>query len=81
MKYKGFHVKITPDSDLLREDKDGNDVRCEGFTIEVFADESEQLEIDIFRLLWILNCWKTVSKKRSSSLRIILTARKKSTAE
>lgn len=35
MKYKGFHVKITPDSDLLREDKDGNDVRCEGFTIEV----------------------------------------------
>ncbi len=29
MKYKGFHVKITPDSDLLREDKDGNDVRCE----------------------------------------------------
>ena len=48
MKYKGFHVKITPDSDLLREDKDGNDVRCEGFTIEVFADESEQLEIDIF---------------------------------
>ena len=68
MKYKGFHVKITPDSDLLREDKDGNDVRCEGFTIEVFADESEQLE-------------KTVSKKRSSSLRIILTARKKSTAE
>lgn len=48
MKYKGFHVKITPDSDLLREDKDGNDVRCEGFTIEVFSDESEQLEIDIF---------------------------------
>lgn len=48
MKYKGFHVKITPDSSLLREDKDGNDVRCEGFTIEVFADESEMLEIDIF---------------------------------
>ena len=43
MKYKGFHVKITPDSDLLREDKDGNDVRCEGFTIE-----SEQLKINIF---------------------------------
>lgn len=48
MKYKGFHVKITPDSNLLRENKDGNDVRCEGFTIEVFADESETLEIDIF---------------------------------
>ncbi len=40
MKYKGFYVKITPDSGLLREDKDENDVRCEGFTIEVFADES-----------------------------------------
>ena len=37
MKYKGFHVKITPDSDLLREDKDGNDVRCEGFEIDIFS--------------------------------------------
>ena len=48
MRYKGFYVKISPDSDLLREDKDGNDVRCKGFTIEVFADESEKLEIDVF---------------------------------
>ena len=48
MKYKGFYVKITPDTDLHREDKDGNDIRCEGFTIEVFADESEKLEIDVF---------------------------------
>lgn len=28
MKYKGFYVKITPDTDLHREDKDGNDIRC-----------------------------------------------------
>ncbi len=48
MRYKGFYVKILPDSDLQREDKDGNDIRCNGFTIEVFADESEKLEIDIF---------------------------------
>lgn len=48
MKYNGFYVKISPDSDLLREDKDGNDIRCKGFTIEVFADESEKLEIDVF---------------------------------
>ena len=48
MNYKGFYVKITPDTDLHREDKDGNDIRCEGFTIEVFADESEKLEIDVF---------------------------------
>lgn len=48
MKYKGFYVKITPDTDLHREDKDGNDIRCDGFTIEVFIDESEKLEIDVF---------------------------------
>ena len=33
---------------LHREDKDGNDVRCNGFTVEVFADKSEKLEIDVF---------------------------------
>ena len=27
---------------------DGNDVRCNGFTVEVFADKSEKLEIDVF---------------------------------
>lgn len=48
MKYKGFYVKITPDTDLHREDKNGNDIRCKGFTIEVFADESEKIEIDVF---------------------------------
>lgn len=48
MKYKGFYVKITPDEDLHRADKGGNDIRCNGFTIEVFADESEKLEIDVF---------------------------------
>ena len=48
MRYKGFYVKITPDNDLHREDKDGKDICCKGFTIEVFADESEKLEIDVF---------------------------------
>ena len=48
MKYKGFYVKITHDTDLHREDKDGNDVCCNGFTIEVFADESERFQIDVF---------------------------------
>lgn len=48
MKYKGFYVKITSDADLHREDKDGNIVRCNGFMIEVFANESEKLEIDVF---------------------------------
>lgn len=49
MKYKGFYVKITPDTDLHREDKDGNGVRCNGFTIEVFVDESERVQIDVFQ--------------------------------
>lgn len=48
MRYKGFYVKITPDTDLHRKDKDGNDIRCNGFTIEVFADESEKIEINVF---------------------------------
>lgn len=48
MKYKGFFVKITPDNYLPRETEDGEIVDGEGFRIEVFADESEEVEIDIF---------------------------------
>ena len=48
MKYKGFFVKITPDNYLLREDEGGEIVACEGFMIEVFADEYENVKIDIF---------------------------------
>ncbi len=48
MKYKGFFVKITPDKYLPKEDDNGEIVACEGFRIEIFADESEKLEIDIF---------------------------------
>lgn len=48
MKYKGFFVKITPAKRLSRENKNGEKVTCEGFTIEVFADESEKVEIDVF---------------------------------
>lgn len=48
MKYKGFFVKITSDKNLSREDKNGENVTCEGFTIEVFVDESEEVGIDVF---------------------------------
>lgn len=48
MKYKGFFVKITPDNYLPRENEDGEIVACVGFRIEVFSDESENVEIDIF---------------------------------
>ena len=48
MKYKGFFVKITPDNYLPRKTEDGEIVAGEGFRIEVFTDESEEVEIDIF---------------------------------
>ena len=48
MKCRGFFVKITPDKNLSRENKNGEKVTCEGFTIEIFSDESERLEIDVF---------------------------------
>ncbi len=48
MKYKGFFVKITSDKNLSREDKNGEKVTCEGFTIEVFGDEPEEVGIDVF---------------------------------
>ncbi len=48
MKYRGFFVKITSDKNLSREDKNGEIVIYEGFTIEVFADESEEIGIDVF---------------------------------
>lgn len=47
MKYRGFFVKITPDKNLSRENKNGKKVTCEGFTIEVFVDESKEVGNDI----------------------------------
>lgn len=48
MKYKGFYIKIVPDSGIKRVDKKGRDVLCEGFMIQVFEDETERVEIDNF---------------------------------
>lgn len=45
MRYKGFYIKISPDSNIRRVDKKGRDILCEGFLIQVFADETEQVEI------------------------------------
>ena len=55
MKYKGFFVKIIPDNYLPRETENGEIIAGEGFRIEVFTDESEKVEIDIFLLQLILN--------------------------
>ena len=48
MRYKGFYNKISPDSNIHRVDKKGRDILCEGFLIQVFADETERIEIDNF---------------------------------
>lgn len=48
MKYKGFYIKIVPDSGIKRVDKKGRDVLCEGFMVQVFDDETEQVELDNF---------------------------------
>lgn len=48
MKYKRFYINISPDSNIRRVDKKGRDILCEGFLIQVFADETERIEIDNF---------------------------------
>lgn len=48
MRYKDFHVRITPDKYIPRVDKKGNKILCEGFLIRIFADENGQDEIDNF---------------------------------
>ena len=48
MNYKGLYIKTTLCSDLQREDNNGNIVICKGFNVEIFTDESEETEIDIF---------------------------------
>ena len=48
MRYKGFYIKISPDSNIRRVDKKGRDILCEGFLIQIFADKTERDEIDNF---------------------------------
>ena len=48
MKYKGFYIRIVPDKEIKRVDKKGKEVLCEGFMIQVFEDETEQVELDNF---------------------------------
>ena len=48
MRYKGFYIKISPDSNIRRVDKKGRDILCEGFLIQIFADKNEHNEIDNF---------------------------------
>lgn len=48
MKYKGIYIKISHDREVHRVDKNGEPIICEGFLIQLFADEDEKIEIDNF---------------------------------
>ena len=48
MLYHGFYVKITPLENIQRERKDGSITDCNGFQIEIFSDQSEEVTVDVF---------------------------------
>ncbi len=48
MLYKSFYVKISPCENIIREDKNGEKIKCLGFQIQVFSDKTEQLKLDQF---------------------------------
>ena len=45
MTYRGFYVKISQES-VVRHDKDGNEVQCKGFVIEIFESEQSAIPLD-----------------------------------
>ncbi len=45
MTYRGFYVKISQES-VVRHDKDGNEVQCKGFVIEIFENEQSAIPLD-----------------------------------
>jgi len=45
MTYRGFYVKISQES-VPRVDKDGNEVQCAGFVIEIFESEQSAIPLD-----------------------------------
>lgn len=48
MNYRGLYISKCHDTDIEREDKDGNPVTAEGWFYQVFTDESMDIEIDNF---------------------------------
>ena len=45
MTYRGFYVKISQES-VARVDKDGNEVQCKGFVIEIYENEQSAIPLD-----------------------------------
>lgn len=48
MIYHGLYVKLSRNDNILREDKNGNQVACKGYLIEIFSNETEEIIIDLF---------------------------------
>ena len=71
MRYKGFYIKISPDINIRRVDKKGRDILCEGFLIQVFADETERIEIDNFSAAVGFEILETALRRRCSLRRIL----------
>ena len=63
MRYKDFYVRITPDKYIPRVDKKGRDILCEGFLIQVFADETERIEIDNFSAVFVFDIFGMYGEK------------------
>ena len=45
VRYKSFYIRIKPDDNLIRRDKQGSDIRCKGYEVEIFNSE-EKLKLD-----------------------------------
>lgn len=45
MTYRGFYVKISQES-VARVDKDGNEMQCKGFVIEIYKNEQYAIPLD-----------------------------------
>ena len=45
MRYKSFYIKINPVGNLIRQDKQGSDICCKGYEVEIF-DSEEKLKLD-----------------------------------
>lgn len=45
MRYKSFYIKINPVDNLIRQDKDGKEIKCTGYAVEIF-DSEEKLKLD-----------------------------------
>lgn len=46
MNYKRFYIKINPADNLIRQDKQGSDILCIGYEVEIYDSENEKLKLD-----------------------------------